>query len=117
MARRPWSSTCSGENWAKCLSGGALQDIYREKLFQNDSFTVEGRTFGDPSNAFFGVFSYPSGRLGAVFLSLSPAFAEEVAGKLTHYGRYSYLGFPQGKNEVKGIWPVTESPLMVTWDR
>jgi hypothetical protein len=84
---------------------------------RNESFTVEGRTFDDPAYAFFGVFGYPSGRLGAVFLPLSPAFAAEVAGKLTHYGRYSYLVFRQGKNEVKGIWPVTESPLMVTWDR
>lgn len=81
-----------------------------------DGFVLEGQTFGDPSEAFFAVLSYPSGRLGAVFHPLSPRAAEEVAGKLTHYGRYSYLGFRAGKNEVKGIWPVTASPLVKTWE-
>ena len=81
------------------------------------SFVMEGRTFAGPSDAFFGVFSQTAGRLLALFLPLSPASAEEVAGKITHYGRYSYLAFSGGRNEIKGNWPVTGSPLMVEWDQ
>ena len=82
-----------------------------------DRFMLEGRTFAGPSDALFGVFSQTAGRLLAIFLPLSPASAEEVAGKITHYGRYSYLAFSGGRNEIKGNWPVTGSPLMVKWDQ
>jgi hypothetical protein len=40
------------------------------------------------------------------------AYAKEVARKMTHYGKYSYLVFTEGRNQVKGIWPVLESPLV-----
>jgi len=82
-------------------------------IMNRGSFVVEGRTFTGPSDAFFGVFPQTAGRCLALFLPLSPASAEEVAGKITHYGRYSYLAFSGGRNEIKGNWPVTESPLMV----
>jgi len=39
-----------------------------------------------------------------------------VARKITHYGKYSYLAFQQGKNKDKGIWPVEKSPLVVEWE-
>jgi hypothetical protein len=86
-------------------------------IMNRDSFVVEGRAFGGPSDAFFGVFSPTAGRCLALFLPLSPTSAEEVAGKITHYGRYGYLAFSGGRNEIKGNWPVTESPLMVKWEQ
>ncbi|MFQ5779621.1 MAG: M1 family metallopeptidase [Nitrospiria bacterium] len=30
---------------------------------------------------------------------------------LPHYGSYSYLGFRGGKNRLKGVWPITDTPL------
>ena len=85
-------------------------------ILNRGSFVVEGRTFAEPSDAFFGVFSPTAGRRLGLFLPLSPASAGEVAGKITHYGRYGYLAFSRSRNEIKGSWPVTGSPLMVKWD-
>ncbi len=80
-------------------------------------FTLKGKTFSDPSAVFFGVFAHPmgGGRVMALFLPLSTAYAGQVARKVTHYGKYSYLIFSRGFNQVKGIWPISESPLIYTW--
>ncbi len=52
----------------------------------------------------------------AIFLPLSGDYAREVAGRLTHYGKYSYLAFNQGRNAAKGIWPISNSPLFYKWE-
>lgn len=80
-------------------------------------FALKGQTFSHPSAVFFGVFAHPTreGGVIALFLPLSTAYGGQVARKVTHYGKYSYLIFSQGFNQVKGIWPVTESPLIYTW--
>jgi len=44
------------------------------------------------------------------------AAVEESARKITHYGKYSYLGFEKGANTVKGVWEPQESPLIVDLD-
>ncbi len=80
-------------------------------------FRIDTKTYNRPEDVFFGVLAHPhgGGRVLAIFLPLSPKAAQNVAGKITHYGRYSYLAFRQGRNLQKGIWPVTESPLIQTW--
>ena len=47
-----------------------------------------------------------------IYAGLSPAGISAAGGKLIHYGKYSYLAFDGGKNVAKGIWRVTESPLV-----
>jgi hypothetical protein len=85
---------------------------------QKQRFTVDGKTYDRPSDSFFGVFrsSVYGERVQALFLPLSEKHAHEVARKITHYGRYGYLAFREGRNEVKGTWPVTESPLVYEWE-
>jgi len=80
-------------------------------------FALKGKTFSHPSAVFFGVFAHPmsGGRVMALFLPLSPGYAGQVARKVTHYGKYSYLIFSQGFNQVKGIWPISDSPLIHKW--
>jgi hypothetical protein len=39
-----------------------------------------------------------------------------VARKITHYGKYSYLAFENGKNRAKGFWPIEQSPLEYRWN-
>lgn len=92
-----------------------LQGLHLE----TDKFILQDKTFEATSDVFFGVFhsSQSGDRFVALFLPLSPGDFENVAGKITHYGKYSYLVFRQGKNEVKGIWPVTDSPLVYTWEK
>ncbi len=41
--------------------------------------------------------------------------AQEVGRKLIHYGKYSYLVFQDGKNQVKGVWDVVESPMTISF--
>ena len=81
-------------------------------------FAVNGRAYDRPSDSFFGVFQSPAheGRVVALFLPLSEKHADEVARKITHYGSYSFLVFSEGRNEAKGTWPVTESPLVYEWE-
>jgi hypothetical protein len=84
---------------------------------EEDRFRLDSQTYDQAGDLFFGVFDHPleEGRVTAVFLPLSPHIARTAARKITHYGTYSYLAFRQGRNLQKGVWPVTESPLIHTW--
>ena len=87
-------------------------------VLQEQRFKVNGKDYDRPSDSFFGVFrsSDHEGRVVAIFQPLSYKQAHEVARKITHYGRYSYLVFREGRNEAKGTWPVTESPMVYHWE-
>jgi hypothetical protein len=85
--------------------------------FTKRSFELEGKTFRDPADVFFGVFER-SGRTRlttALFFPLSSKYAELVARKITHYGSYSYLAFSRGQNRVKGVWSTLASLLIHRW--
>lgn len=59
------------------------------------------------------------GRVVAFFVprpSIDMQATEEAARKITHYGKYSYLGFEKGVNTVKGIWEPQDSPLSVDFE-
>ncbi len=93
-----------------------LSRVARERKldFTDKSFIFSEQVYDNPSDAFFGVFDHPSarGRVAALFLPLSVRYAEAVARKITHYGKYSYLSFSGGRNRIKGIWPIEKSPLI-----
>jgi hypothetical protein len=74
--------------------------------------------YDKPFDTFFGVFEHPAtaNRIAALFMPLSPQYADVVARKITHYGKYSYLAFQSGKNLDKGIWPAETSPLVYEWE-
>ncbi len=86
-------------------------------VLQPRKFLFQGQTFDAPSDVFFGVFPHSGAgdHVVAVFLPLSLDRLKAVAGKISHYGRYSYLVFRDVKNEIKGTWPVSESPLIHSW--
>ncbi len=92
-------------------------NLFQGFALRKDSFTVEGKAFDGAQDVFFGVFPNPENphRVVALFHPLSLEQAEEVAKKLTHYGKYSYLVFREGRNQVKGVWPVRKSPLVYEW--
>ena len=81
------------------------------------SFVLNEKAYKQPSDVFFGVFAHPfsENRIAALFFPLSSQQAENVARKITHYGKYSYLGFEDGKNRAKGFWPTEQSPLEYRW--
>ncbi len=76
------------------------------------------RAYDDPASALFITLAHPSepGRTAALFLAGSPEAAADAARRIPHYGRYSYLAFTEGENVDRGIWPVTESPLIHSFD-
>lgn len=86
--------------------------------FSEKYFTVNGNVYDRPGDAFFGVMPNPDARdrVIALFWPLSAKFAERVAAKTTHYGKYSYLSFRNGNNTEKGFWPVTQSPVVFEWN-
>jgi Peptidase family M1 domain len=72
----------------------------------------------EDSDTFFGVF-HPTGdpaRTVALWTAPTTDAAMASARKIPHYGKYGYLAFnPGGRNVSKGIWPVTDSPLIFRW--
>jgi hypothetical protein len=87
-------------------------------VLQEQRFKVNGKDYDRPSDSFFGVFrsSAHEERVVALFQAPSEKHVVDVARKITHYGRYSYLVFREGSNEAKGTWPVTGSPLVYEWE-
>jgi len=81
------------------------------------SFILNKKTYKQSSDVFFGVFAHPfsEDRIAALFFPLSSLQAENVARKITHYGKYSYLAFENGQNRAKGFWPTEQSPLEYRW--
>ena len=96
-----------------------LQKMPARVTIRSDSFSLNEKVYAEPFDTFFGVFEHPgtANRIAALFMPLSPQYADVVARKITHYGKYSYLAFQSGKNLDKGIWPLETSPLVVEWDQ
>ena len=68
----------------------------------------------DDPGVFFMVKKAASGsHLRAYFLPGSVTAATDVARRIPHYGRYSYLFFKKGKNVHKATWKPKVSPLKV----
>jgi hypothetical protein len=95
-----------------------LPQMPEQVRIQPGSFTLNNRLYNKTADAFFGVFDHPfnNNHIAAVFIPSSNQFADMVARKITHYGKYSYLAFQSGKNMAKGIWPVVKSPMVYEWD-
>ncbi len=95
-----------------------LPPLPEQVRIQPGAFTLNNTSYDETSDAFFGVFHHPfnDNRIAAVFIPSSNPFADMVARKITHYGKYSYLTFQSGKNRAKGTWSVEKSPLVYEWD-
>ena len=80
-------------------------------------FVVGGQPYNNRTDTLFAAFSHPVNKNRSAAPLFSPGGDLDIrtAMKLTHYGRYSYLGFQNGKNRDKGTWPVTTSPLLFYW--
>lgn len=94
-----------------------LKNIPAAVDIRSKSFSLDKSVYDKSSDIFFGVFNHPyaKNRIAALFMPLSPKYAEVVAAKIPHYGKYSYLAFQNGKNQAKGFWPVEMSPLVYKW--
>ena len=95
-----------------------LRRMPNEVVIHDQAFTLNQKSYDGASDVFFGVFTHPyvDDRIAALFWPLSSDDAEKVARKITHYGKYSYLAFHNGKNQDKGFWQINESPLVYQWN-
>jgi hypothetical protein len=95
-----------------------LPQMPEQISIQPGSFTLNNALYNETSDAFFGVFHHPfnDNHIAALFIPPSNPYADRVARKITHYGKYSYLAFQSGKNMAKGVWSVEKSPLVHEWD-
>lgn len=115
----------SREEWRRrtvLFVGGPLPDAFLENQpaglgLASGEFAVDGRTYAGEGDALFAVWPHPQApeAVASVFLPLSARHALQAARKITHYGKYSYLVFREGANQVKGTWPAERSPLVHTW--
>ena len=94
-----------------------LSKMPRQVVINPKSFILNQKSYDHATDIFFGVFAHPQrkDRVTALFLPLSSSHAEEVARKVTHYGKYSYLAFQKGSNRDKGFWSTEQSPLEYRW--
>jgi hypothetical protein len=95
-----------------------LRNMPPQFAVDHRSFVLNNSIYNQSSDVFFGVYRHPfdNHRVAALFLPLSSDHAELVARKITHYGKYSYLVFQNGKNQDKGFWQVKDSPLIYSWN-
>ena len=80
-------------------------------------FKLTGQPYQGAADVLFFVTRQPGSPENVVGLlhPLSPAAANEASLKIPHYGRYSYLAFSNGRNQIKGTWKVKNSPVTVRW--
>jgi len=84
---------------------------------QKEGFSLAGVQGPNAGDIFFGVFTnpYDPGRVLAVWLPMGSPDAADVAAKITHYGRFSYLIFRDGRNRDKGSWDPADSAVLHRW--
>jgi hypothetical protein len=85
--------------------------------YNGQQMIIDNAQYSDSADVYFCVVSSARSdrQVVALFWPNDMRHAETVARKISHYGRYSYLVFRNGRNIAKGTWPVTESPLIHNW--
>ncbi len=83
-----------------------------------ERFTIDQQIFDRPGDALFYVMRNPADpdRVVALFYPLSAAAATKCALKITHYGKYGYLGFAAGENRQKGTASVSSAASEVIFE-
>ncbi|HEY6007690.1 MAG TPA: M1 family aminopeptidase, partial [Geobacteraceae bacterium] len=92
-------------------AAGALPPLPTGVGFSAGSFTIGTELFKKAGDALFVVLGDPGGsdRAVALFLPLSADAAARSVPKISHYGKFGYLVFTDGKNRAKGYFPPARS--------
>lgn len=82
------------------------------------SFLSNGALALGPDDVLFTVVKSPSKKVvRGYFLPGSAEAAHDTARRISHYGRYSYLVFDQGRNQVKATWEPDAFPLKIVFEK
>jgi len=97
-------------------STAELGDVTAAFVTASGALKLDNVIYDRPGDVFFCVFRHPNAARGTVGLFWSPGNGGTAeARKITHYGKYSYLVFREGRNIAKGSWPMENSPLERRW--
>ena len=81
-------------------------------------FAIGDNLYAEAEDVLFMVMASQDQRhVAAYFLPGSPAAAQDTARRIPHYGRYSYLAFRRGHNQVKATWEIERSPLKLLFEK
>jgi aminopeptidase N len=82
-----------------------------------DRITLLGESYPGQDYSFVAVERNPADdRFSVGFFAARRAQDVQEAGrKLIHYGKYSYLIFQGGKNQIKGVWDIVASPMTISF--
>jgi hypothetical protein len=106
--------------WVGYPRNAALLGPLPEGLGLGESaYSLNGEEHARATDILFCIFRHPTGpgRVLALFLPISLSGSETVAAKVTHYGRFSFLSFRDGKNSAKGVWPVADTAVDYRWPK
>jgi len=93
-------------------------DLPLEVTESEQEFAVSGKLSDDNGDVLFMVGKMAKAdQVVAYFLPGSVAAAKDTARRIPHYGRYSYLVFRDGQNQVKATWEPDNSPLEVLFHK
>lgn len=93
-----------------------LPDYLKTKVtLSPDSISIDGATYPREGHTFVLTAKDHDGfERCMVILSRDWQSLPRIGQLLTHYNKYSYLGFKGPRNMAKGQWTVTESPLRIS---
>lgn len=85
--------------------------------FENGSFVLNGTRYDKEDASLSYCFPNPNKKGSAIclFFGLSPEAVRTAGHKLSHYGRYSYVLFDDGKSIDKGVFPKPVDPLSIVF--
>ncbi len=90
-----------------------IENVPKNFLLEESLFEANKATYSERGNALLVTFkNVKNTRKGvALFVGLSSDAVKGAGFKISHYGKYSYLVFADGRNVDKGTLAVTGSPL------
>jgi hypothetical protein len=93
-----------------------LETLPKDVRLAEKDFALGDLVDSDEADTIFAAFKADGGRTFAIFLpkkGTDTGIIMDTARKITHYGRYGYLGFRGSVNQAKGVGPIGASPLHV----
>jgi hypothetical protein len=96
----------------------ALRGCGEKVKIDDDTFTIEGRTYNGPGAALLVSCRHPDrpGHVVTLFHGTTPAAASKVARLLFFYGWQSYLVFQDGAVVTRGDFPSDVKDMEVQFD-
>ena len=83
-----------------------------------NQFSIGDKTYAEAQDVLFMVMaSHEDHHVTGYFLPGSLAASRDTAHRIPHYGRYSYLVFRDGRNQVKATWETEHSPLKIIFEK